>query len=771
MATSSAAAGSGAGLMATIGPAMPYIAAAVGIYMVAKSLSDPTKPSIEGGYSTMGDPGTNGRAYTVGADGNYYGGTLDKGAKALVTGTAGDYSAIVKSAGYKAGDFTAQAFMGFDGNGGSKGSKNALDYVASLNGKQIYNRYSDLGTNSAGTTDANMSDASKEASTKSILSALEATDLGPQLNAYLDKVKINGASLAEVTASLGDVTSYIAFSNAVKNLPFDYLKNVSVEATKALAAAAGGMDQFGASLGTYFDLFGTDAEKQAALTSNLSASFADIGSTMPTANAGLRDWYKGEVARLGAMDLTNEANAKAYASALKLASGVDTLAKAEEQALATKQSWQDQLDVLNGKTTDTDLALKRDLASTTDASTQAIIRQVYAEKERKKTLEADDKARTAQISSAKAALDKAVTAQKNLIQATVDAAQQNVTAFTGLFDLLKTQVEELYNQVDSTAAMSAQAGRAFISQALATANSTGYLPEQSALADAISAARGGLNSASYKSQFEQDRAALVMASELAQLKDKAGTQLSTAEEQVRIAKKQLVDLDTTVKLMQEQIDASNGINASVLSVAEAIAALQEKLAPAQSTAASTSKPLSSGGISTGSDSLASGSIAARVQDFSGVDKVLATADFGNNKVGAAYNLFVAAREQNLSEQQLADRYGFGLSDVRALFAGAGISAFADGGLHSGGWRLVGERGPEIEAVGPARYWDASTTQRMLSGAGQSGGYDAGAAAYIAGLQEQLKAQTTAFLVMLDEHNRILRKWEGGGLPPTREVNA
>jgi hypothetical protein len=43
-----------------------------------------------------------------------------------------------------------------------------------------------------------------------------------------------------------------------------------------------------------------------------------------------------------------------------------------------------------------------------------------------------------------------------------------------------------------------------------------------------------------------------------------------------------------------------------------------------------------------------------------------------------------------------------------------IPAFADGGFHAGGVRLVGELGPEIEATGAARYWSAAKTAEMLA---------------------------------------------------------
>lgn len=44
-------------------------------------------------------------------------------------------------------------------------------------------------------------------------------------------------------------------------------------------------------------------------------------------------------------------------------------------------------------------------------------------------------------------------------------------------------------------------------------------------------------------------------------------------------------------------------------------------------------------------------------------------------------------------------------------------AFADGGDHTGGLRLVGERGPELEATGPSRIFNAQQTRDILGGQG------------------------------------------------------
>lgn len=70
--------------------------------------------------------------------------------------------------------------------------------------------------------------------------------------------------------------------------------------------------------------------------------------------------------------------------------------------------------------------------------------------------------------------------------------------------------------------------------------------------------------------------------------------------------------------------------------------------------------------------------------------------------------------------------GFGGGGGQAAADLAGGSAlftpFAAGGMHTGGFRMVGEQGPEIEATGPARYYSAGRTADLLNGdGGPSGG--------------------------------------------------
>lgn len=102
-------------------------------------------------------------------------------------------------------------------------------------------------------------------------------------------------------------------------------------------------------------------------------------------------------------------------------------------------------------------------------------------------------------------------------------------------------------------------------------------------------------------------------------------------------------------------------------------------------------------------------------------------EFGYNKSwGPAQQMAIIAGVKALAENG-------GLSDALASIGILGnvdpnytpwdvstrnVPAFATGGDHLGGWRMVGERGPELEYTGPSKIYNAERTSRMMN---QSGG--------------------------------------------------
>ena len=104
-------------------------------------------------------------------------------------------------------------------------------------------------------------------------------------------------------------------------------------------------------------------------------------------------------------------------------------------------------------------------------------------------------------------------------------------------------------------------------------------------------------------------------------------------------------------------------------------------------------------------------------------------------------------------------------DIRDL---GGVPTFASGGMHSGGMRLVGERGPELEVTGPSRIYSAQQTKSLMSG---------GSGEVVVELRSlrrevsELKSEQRKVGVENVKYNKksydLYREWDTIGLPATR----
>jgi hypothetical protein len=115
-----------------------------------------------------------------------------------------------------------------------------------------------------------------------------------------------------------------------------------------------------------------------------------------------------------------------------------------------------------------------------------------------------------------------------------------------------------------------------------------------------------------------------------------------------------------------------------------------------------------------------------------------------------FNAGVAANEYEIDENGNYVKKG-----------GADIDKRATGGMFSGGLRIVGEAGPELEATGPSRIYNAAQTATMLSG-------DADVASQIAGLREEMKASLYAVAKNTAQTANQLNRWDGDGMPEVRD---
>ena len=250
--------------------------------------------------------------------------------------------------------------------------------------------------------------------------------------------------------------------------------------------------------------------------------------------------------------------------------------QAQTKVNATAAEHKTLQDQLNGLTDTAVQALKRQ-RDALDASNQSLFDQVQAATAAKAASDASKAAASKVASDSMSALQRAVEAQRKIVQVARNVAAESVSEITSVFDILKSSVKELYGTVGSTAQMQAAQGREFISKALATAQSTGYLPESKALTEAINAAKGGTQE--FASQFEKDFAALTLAGDLSLMESLSKDQLTAAQKALKAESDQLTALDDILSLAQRQLDAANGINTSVLSLKDALASFAKSLVP------------------------------------------------------------------------------------------------------------------------------------------------------------------------------------------------
>jgi hypothetical protein len=438
---------------------------------------------------------------------------------------------------------------------------------------------------------------------------------------------------------------------------------------------------------------------------------------------------------------------------------------------ASRGSLQDRLDALQGN----DRAIlerKRkaeyDALMKLDPALAALVLQIYALEDAAQAAADAEANRVAAIDRAYTNLQAAYARERKLLESQLSSLgdsrafieqqqalqQESLALITGVFNLVRSNARDLYGDVQSSAAMQAAQGQAFILQALQAAQSTGYLPDQDQLSEAISAARAGITDGAYATQFQRDRDTLVLAGRLSGLEAISGKQKTAAEMQLEALQAQLDSIDDQTEAInlqielqeealdryQEQIDIANNVYDATLSIADAIAALNAALTGSK-------QPTGGGAGGSGSGSGGGGAVfgggggskpaqdPARyfrlvyggtagvgyeaIRDQSLIDKLdkLSPVYHSFDGTGDLAGLHAAFKSAGGSIPLLSILSGNYESDWVKAFASVGLPAFAGGGMHSGGLRMVGERGWEIEATGPARYWNQQQLGSALAGGG------------------------------------------------------
>jgi hypothetical protein len=441
----------------------------------------------------------------------------------------------------------------------------------------------------------------------------------------------------------------------------------SIGARDRLAQLAGGLDKF-TSQGEYFlTNFFSEQEQATALRKRIDPTLAQYGLSSAGENAAeaFRDFVV-------SLDTTTAAGAQAYTTLMTIAPVLKSIVDAEKNALDERKSLQDKLDEL----TMTSAQLREKERATIDASNLALYDRVsalQAEKDAASGLLGD-------VGSAFSVLQKVAEREKAAVQTVVNAHTAAVTKLQSLSQSLRSTLDSLKSPEQKLAERAV--GQAQIRAALAIAKAGGVFPNADDLKDALSAVSQDASS-QFSLYTDYLRDLYQTQNDIAQLGDLTDDQLSVEQKALEAAQSQLDRLDAIVANGQAQIDAINGQSVATLSLAQAMAGLQASLSSAQASPYVTA---------TSGISQAYMQLLGRAPDAAG-----------------------------LEYWQQAAAGGMSLSQIRALIEDSaeykklkGVPGFATGGDFGGGWRVVGENGPELEATGPARIFNAGQTSDLFA---------------------------------------------------------
>jgi len=391
----------------------------------------------------------------------------------------------------------------------------------------------------------------------------------------------------------------------------------------------------------------------------------------------------------------------------------------------------------------------------------------------------------------------------------IEAERDSITAsFDGLLDGLKTRLEaanEVMKRSESIVNLleGALRGRSVtqgVQQAFSRREGAlnfikgGNFEDEEMLKDALSVVSEpteGLYGTfvDYAREFGQTSAVLRDSKEVAEI------QLSAAEQAVLVLEQQietantnhdatLAKLDERYAQAEREYNALLGIDDSVKSVEGALGDLStamREMAAAQAAAKSAAAAASKGfGGGAGNGNASSGVRAASSGGQAVLDKLGQSGVANRASDGAMFKRILIKNSQQLLSVagdlgvKTAGKTGAQIQQLISNAANLGVGMdtntralqFATGGSFGGGLRMVGERGPELEATGASRIFSNKDTAKMFKNPELVEEIKS-LRSEVAGLRSDTRQMQASNSKYVKRNYEINRKWDVEGLPEQR----
>ncbi|CAB5709123.1 Phage-related minor tail protein [Delftia tsuruhatensis] len=417
-------------------------------------------------------------------------------------------------------------------------------------------------------------------------------------------------------------------------------------------------------------------------------------------------------------------------------------------------------------------------AAQKSADTAAEAAKTAADEAAKAVEDARKKAKDAAYANFEAAIQR----EQKYWQDVASASQEAISGLSNALSTLKSNARDLYGSVDATQQMLAAQGMVYIEDALAGVRGGRKLTDYAGLTDAIGAARGGISSGRYASQFERERDALILAGQLTELAEKGDAQLSVEERQLKASQEQLERLDKTLMYWRDLLAGNDKQIDATLSVEAAIKALEKLMFPDNA---------GGGGAQPGKDGGGAQLGGGGTGGWDGYKPSKYKRPHTDGSGGTFYNPVIDEKEIAKLDGLSGLYHSFdGTGDLRGLLdaiksAGGSLSDLsALSGLYESDWRKAAESvGIPAFAIGTnlvprdtlavLHQGEAVVPKAFNPWAGGAGGMASGnnnarLEALVAQLIDENRTQAGQIVRLQSQVAKLLQRWDGDGMPQPRK---
>lgn len=563
----------------------------------------------------------------------------------------------------------------------------------------------------------------------------------------LTGVDVRALSAEQAQAAVEQIQTIVmqvnALSDALNGMPLLNLHDLSFDLTAALLEASGGIEALTGNLSTFYENFYSEAERSAIGAEQLIASFNELGVAMPTSAQGFRDL-------VNSIEIVDDASAELYTSLIGLSGATsaffDAVAAQSQQMVADSESYYaEQISIA-------DQAYKQQIANISDhykSSANALKESLAAEQARINQAYSD------RVKYIKESYDR----QRAAISESVASVTDKIKDLEAVSKAIESSIGSLVALSDESARLIREQSRSVIDDALKAARAGKSLVGFDGLTDAIKSV-GTLTADAYSTYQDFERERLSSAHDLAELAGFTSDQLDVQ--------------DMQLNALNSQLEALEAWRDRQLALAEASRDLSLERATKNHDA-----------------QMAKLDAWRESQELAAQKRHEALVESYNEAMEAEKALLLAQHEEALAvwleqNQTLLAQMGMDSSntsaminsigsstgdivrairsiDVRPIVNVTGYPAFANGGGHSGGGRVVGEFGAEFEVTGSARYFNAQQTQELVRQSIRRGDAD------MKQLSEDINSGMHSVGSKIDDLVQVVENWNRNGMPETREI--